>query len=217
MIYSYSLEDLESRMTRTPSTIPCPTFTTYRVEFEGFALASYQDMGLHWLPQIKEIGNDQFRLVSRTDYRSDSAVVMIIPFKWNPPQTPGAVRGDAVTVIKAPVTFLSPDVGILRSRFGEDLWTLGNAKKNIAWISERPVEGGGEELFVEIVDVGNASRPPHAEGDPGQSGYIGSTFKTLLPRWIRNHGIPLSIDMDDMRGRLVCSLPDGIMAVVEFV
>jgi len=224
VIYAYSLEDLESRMTRTTvetsrSTIPCPPFTTYRVEFEGFALARYEDMQLYWLPQIKEIGSNQFRFVSRTDYRSDLAVIMIVPFKWSSAQTLGTVEGDTVTVIKAPVTFLSPAVEILRSRFREDLWTLGNAKRNIAWISQHAVEGEERHWIelIEVVDVGNANQPPHAEDDPGQSGYIGSTFHTFLPRWITEYGLPLSIDMDDARGRLVCSLPGGALAVVEFV
>jgi len=223
VIYTFLLEDLESRMTTTavqtlPSTIPCPPYKSYRVEFEGFALACYQDMQLSWLPQIKEFRSKEFRFVSRTDHRSDLAIVMIAPFRWNQHQTPGAVEGDTIPVIKAPVTFLSPDVGILRSRFGEDLWTLGNAKKHIAWITEHPVEGEeGWEKFIEVVDVGHAGQPPHAEGDPGPGGYIGSTSQNFLPQWIKEHGLPLSMDMDDARGRLVCSLPDGALAVVEFV
>ena len=202
-----------------PSTIPCPPFTTHRIEFEGFALASYQDMQLSWLPQIKEIGSDQFRFVSRTDPRSELSIVMTVPFKWGSPQTPGTIEGDTITVIKAPVTFFSPTVVILRSHFREDLWTLGNAKKNIAWITQHPVEeeGRGWMRFIEIVDVGNASQPPHAESDPGQSSHIGRTFRAVLPQWMEEHGLPLSMDMDDARGRLVCSLPGGALAVVEFV
>lgn len=211
-------------MTRTavgtlPSTIPCPPFTTYRVEFEGSFLASYQDRELFWLPQIKEIGSNQFRFVSRTDARSDLAIVMIVPFKWGSYQTLGTVEGDAIPVIKAPVTCFIQDACILRSRFGEDLWTFGNAKKNIAWIIEIPVEGEEDrwERFIEVIDVGNAYQPPHAESDPGQSDHIGNTFRTLIPRWTAEYGLPLSIDMDDARGRLVCSLPGGALAVMEFV
>jgi hypothetical protein len=211
-------------MTRTtvdtlPSPIPAPPCTTYRIEFEAPALELYQGIQLYWLPQIKEFGRDQFRFVSRTDYRSDFAIVMITPFQWNPIHTRGAVGGDGVTIIKAPVTFLSRDVGILRSRFGEDLWTLGNAKKNIAWIAELPVqpEEVGLEMFIEVVDVSSASQLPHTEGGAEQTGYIGSTFNTLLPQWIKEHGSPLSVDMDDARGRLVCSLRDGALGVIEFV
>jgi len=208
-------------MTRTTvetsrSTIPCPPFTTYRVEFEGIRerdLARYQGMQLYWLPQIKEIGSNQFRFVSRTDDRSDLAIVLIVPFKWCSPQTLGTVEGDTVTVINAPVTFLCPGLEILRSRFREDLWTLGNAKRNIAWISVGMEEGDWEEL-IEVVDVGNANQPPHARNNLRWGGRIGST---LLPQWIMEYGLPLSIDMDDARGRLVCSLPGGALAVVEFV
>lgn len=89
VICAYSLKDLEARMPRTaggtlPSTIRCPPFTTYRVEFEGSFLANYQDQELFWLPQIKEIGSNQFRFVSRTDAWSDLAIVMILPFNGAP-------------------------------------------------------------------------------------------------------------------------------------
>ena len=74
-------------------------------------------------------------------------------------------------------------------------------------------EGDWEEL-IEVVDVGNANQPPHARNNLRWGGRIGST---LLPQWIMEYGLPLSIDMDDARGRLVCSLPGGALAVVEFV
>lgn len=121
------------------------------------------------------------------------------------------MEDDTIPVIKAPVTFFIQDVRILRSRFGEDLWTFGNAKKNIAWTIELPVEGGEErwERFVEVIDVGNAYQPPHAESDPGQSGDISSIFRTLLPKWTTEYGLPLSIDMDDARVDWSAHYPAG--------
>jgi len=43
---------------------------------------------------------------------------------------------------------------------------------------------------------------------------MGELLWTSYPQWLEKHG---SLDMDDTRGRMVISMVDGTLAVIEFV
>ena len=46
---------------------------------------------------------------------------------------------------------------------------------------------------------------------------MGERFWTPYIQWLESHGPPLSLDMDDARGRIVILMSDGTLAVIEFV
>jgi hypothetical protein len=60
--------------------------------------------------------------------------------------------------------------------------------------------------------------PPDIEQKAGDhDGAIGVYFTTEFPSCFRKHGGVLSMDMDDSNGRLIMSMEDGALAVMEFV
>jgi hypothetical protein len=129
----YYLKDLTRHMVKTipnvvPTSIPISPNTTYRVDFQGEGVQLYRFLPLQWRPHFQEVANGQLRFFGRTKSSSVAPLVMVSTLAW--PPTHGPQAGDQNVIVKAQATFFS-QVNINRSRFSQELWTLGTAKKTI--------------------------------------------------------------------------------------
>lgn len=224
-IYMYYLKDLVRHMVKTipnvvPTIIPLPPNTTYRVDFQGEGVRLYRDLPLGWRPQFQEVANGQIRFFSRTKYNAIIPLVMVSTLEW-PPTHGSQASGQTVTV-KAQATFFT-QVNITRSRFGQELWTLGTAKKTMGVLAinvvRDPVALSREYRHViKLFDIrsGDIYGETTTDGE-GKANTMGEVFWTSYPQWLEKHGEPVSLDMDDSRGRMVLSMSDGTLAVIEFV
>ena len=225
IIYMYSLEDLARHMVKTipnviPTIIPLSPNTTCRVEFQGEDVELYRNLHLGWRLQFQEVANGQIRFFGRTKANSMIPLVMVSTLAW--PPTHESQASDQKVTVKARATFFT-QVNIHRSRFGQELWTLGTAKKTIGVLAinvvRDPVSLSRDyRLVIKLFDI--KSGDTHGEtamDEEGKASSMGELLWTSYPPWLAEHGQPASLDMDDARGRMVLSMSDGTLAVIEFV
>lgn len=224
-IHMYSLEDLARHMVRTipnviPTIIPLSPNTTCRVDFQGEDVELYRHLPLEWRPHFQEVANGQIRFFGRTKSTSIIPLVMVSTLAW--PPTHGSQASDQKVTVKARATFFT-QVNITRSRFGEELWTLGTAKKTIGILAidlvrDRIATPREYQRVIKLFDIktGGTHGEITMDGE-GKASSMGELFCTSIPQWLAEHGQPLSLDMDDARGRMVLSMSDGTLAVIEFV
>jgi hypothetical protein len=224
LIYSYTLSRLQSDMVplagATHKPLPIAPDVTYRIELEGHNSFEDDIWSYRWVPQIKPVAAGQLRLLSWPLYIAPNYTLMMAPLQWPPPFTTRLSPQDPIT-IKCPVTFLRK-VSIDRSVYDRALWTSENPKKNIAWIywdqgDHYPGSSWGVRNIA-FADAGSVHSPPEAELKPeDHDGTVGVYFTTKYPVHLDEHGMVLSMDMDDANGRLIMSMEDGTLAVMEFV
>ena len=225
IIYVYYLKDLERQMVKTipnvvPTTIPLAPNTTYRVEFQGEGVNLYRDLPLSWRPQFQEVANGQIGFFSRTKHNAVVPLVMLSTLEW--PPTHGLQASGQTVTVKARATYFT-QVNINRSRFGQELWTLGTAKKTIGVLAinvvrNRVAFSSEYRHVIKLFDgrCGDIHGETTKDGE-GKANTMGEVFFTSYPQWLGKHGEPVSLDMDDSRGRMVLSMSDGTLAVIEFV
>jgi len=223
IIYTYCLNDLARHMVKpipniVSTCIPLSPNTTYRVEFQGEGVQLYRNLSLQWRPHFQEVANGQLRFFSRTRSGSVPPLVMVSTLAWPPTHRPQA--GDRNVIVKARATFFT-QVNTNMSRFFQALCTFGTAKKTIGIlasdIARDPVTTRGYQQVIKLLDI---SGDPHGEttmGGGGKETPMGEVFWAPYPKWLEKHGSPVSLDMDDARGRMVISMSDGTLAVIEFV
>jgi len=223
IIYTYCLNDLARHMVKTipnvvPTCIPLSPNTIYRVDFQGEGVQLYRDLPLQWRPHFQEVANGQLRFFSRTKSSSVPPLVMVSTLAWPPIYRPQA--GDRNVIVKARATFFT-QVNTNMSRFFQQLCTLGTAKKTIGILAtdvvRDPVTSREYQQVIKLFDI---SGDPHVEttmGGEGKETPMGEVFWAPYPKWLEKHGSPVSLDMDDTRGRMVISMSDGTLAVIEFV
>ncbi len=224
-IYKYSLEDLARHMVKTipnviPTIIPLSPNTTYRVNFQGNDVELYRNHPLEWRPHFQEVANGQIRFFGRTKSNSIFPLVMVSTLAW--PPTHGSQASNQTVTVKARATFFT-QVNIKRSRFGQELWTLGTAKKTIGVLAinvvSEPISfSRGYRLVIKLFDIkSGATHGETAMDGEGKASSMAELLLTSYPQWLGEHGQPVSLDMDDARGRMVLSMSDGTLAVIEFV
>jgi len=225
IIYMYYLNDLARHMVKTipnvvPTSIPISPNTTYRVDFQGEGVQLYRKSLLQWRPHFQEVANGQLRFFGRTKSTSIPPLIMVSTLAWPPTHVPKT--GDRnVVLAKARATFFS-QVNINRSRFLEELWTLGTAKKTIGILAIDVVRDPVTRFmeYQHAIKLFDISGDPHGEttmGGEGKETPMGELLWTSYPQWLEKHGSPVSLDMDDTHGRMVISMSDGTLAVIEFV
>jgi hypothetical protein len=225
IIYGYYLTGLVSHMVKTipdlvSTVIPLPPNTIYHLDFQGEGLQFYRSRYTKWLPHFQEIGNSQIRFFGRTESNSVTPLVMVSSLTWPPAYEPHS--GTGAIIIKAPATFFT-QVNINRSRSREELWTPGIAKKTIRMLAINLVRGSTSfyseyHHVIKLLDIGGGK--PHGKNTrngEGETSPMGAFLWTSYPQWLGEHDSPLSMDMDDARGRMVISMSDGTLAVIEFV
>jgi hypothetical protein len=229
LIHSYTLTRLQSHMVPFAGTmhtpIPIAADATYRIEPEGYNGFDGDIWRHQWLPQLKPVAAGQLRLL--TVRFSPDHTFMMAPFQWPPLLDISSLPPEEPVTIKCPVTFLG-NVTIARSRFGRPLWTSENPKKNIAWIYWAIRKNTLWTSFVRrdrrhvrriaFADAGSVhSTPETGQKSKDHDGTVGVCFTTEYPPWLDKHGDVLSMDMDDANGRLIMSMEDGALVVMEFV
>ena len=191
------------------------------VNFQGVEVNAYRHHLFRWIPHFKEMGNGQVRFVSCADRGSTPPLIMVSSFAW-PPTDGNEHPGTSEVVITAPVTFLTR-MHVHQSRFGENLWTLGTARKTVGYLAK---EEGYDKLsrtitfndVIKVLDVSSSGTYTETAGGGGEDEpAIGIVFSTAYPTLLERHGPPLSMDMDDARGRMAVSMSDGTLAIIEFV
>lgn len=72
--------------------------------------------------------------------------------------------------------------------------------------------------MIALLDMKGGTTPGESTKDgEGESSPMGEFLYTPYPQWLEKHGSPLCLDMDDAHGRMVISMSDGTLAVIEFV
>jgi len=223
IIYTYCLNDLARHMVKTipsvvPTCIPLSPNTTYRVEFQGEDVQLYRNLSLQWRPHFQEVANGQLRFFGRTKSSPVPPPVMVSTLAWPPTHRPQA--GDRNVIVKARATFFMR-LHIDTSPSFQELCTLGTAKKTIGILANEivrdPVTSRWYQQVIKLLDI---SGDPHGETSMDEGGKetpMGEDFWAPYPQWLEKHGSPVSLDMDDARGRMVISMSDGTLAVIEFV
>jgi len=204
-----------------PTLIPLSPNTIYRVGFHGEGVQLYRNRSLKWRPHFQEVGNGQIRFFGRTEPSYYTLLVMVSTMAWPPTHGPQPDTGNVTAL--APAFFTQ--VNINRSRFREELWTSGTAKKTIGILATNVVRsssssGSEYQRVIKLLDIRGGASPGEStkEGEgEGESSPMGELFWTSYPQWLEKHGLPLSLDMDDARGRMGISMSDGTLAVIEFV
>jgi hypothetical protein len=220
IIYGYNLQGLASHMANVPSThfLFSPN-VTYHVEFRGEAVQFYRNHSLKWRPHFREVGNGQIRFFGRTDIDTEPALVMSSTLAW--PPASGPHPGTDNIFVKAPATFFTHVC--ITSCDSEDLWTSGTAKKTIGMLATNVVRDSMSfdteyQEVIKLLDIdcselhGETTINGEVETNP-----VGKFFWTPLPQRVGEHVLPLSMDMDDTRGRMAISMSDGSLAFIEFV
>lgn len=229
IIHMYDLEDLRRHMVKTipnviPTPIPLSPSMICRVDFQGKDVELYRGLPLQWRPHFQEVANGQIRFFGRTKAGSILPLVMVSTLPWPPTPThgPQTQTGDRKVIVTARATFFT-HVNINRSRFRQELWTLGTARKTIGILATDAV--GDRMTFprkyqnvIKLFDI--KSRDTHGETTMDKEGKetpMGELFSTPYPQRLEKYGLPVSLDMDDACGRMVISMSSGGLAVIEFV
>jgi hypothetical protein len=222
LLHSYTISHLRSHMAPIAGTthahIQIAPDAVYRIEPEGCSSFNVDMWSDRWFPRLNPIAAGQLRLLFISSY-----YLMIAPCQLPPPFNTSLSPEEPVT-IKCKVTFFS-NARTATSRFRRPLWTPENSKKNIAWIYWDTPKDTARTMFdrkrrrrIAFADVGSVHSPPETGEKSGdQESTVGVCFTTEYPACLDKHGDVLSMDMDDVNGRLIMSMEDGALAVMEFV
>jgi len=131
---------------------------------------------------------------------------MVSTLPW--PPTHGPRPGAGNVIVNAPATFFRQQNNSLR--LCRNPWTLGSAKKTLGVIA-RTSDVARSSIspcceyrhVIKLLDIrSGASHGETARDGESEPGHMGELFWTSYPQWLERHGSPLSLDMDDTRGRM---------------
>ena len=226
VIYQYYLNTLSLHMTKTiPDTVPTLTPIspdgTYRVEFQGPDLRLHHEYTDLLLSSCKVMADGHIGLFSRTcDGDADCALLMRSAFlQWPPPNQECRPGADTLTMRAPAALVVIPGL----STSNNLVWTWSTAGKIMGIVTSTPIVDLRPlapyfRVAIVLVDT-NGVDSPEETGHRWEENAVATVFSApaSLPYAHKHYNYPLSVDIDEARGRMAVSAIDGSLVITEFV